>query len=146
VLDFTLVSQKLNVGTINQDTTFLLELDVFIAAQRCKAPVLADNDLLATGELVHRSSESLDGGSAVGVSSSDGEQDLANVDTSDGAVGLAPSASHTSLQSIGSSAGQHLVDADDMVRVGSNSEMEAFLSSDLDKVLVGANAGGFEGF
>jgi len=68
----TLVSQELDVGTINQDTTLLLQLDIFVASERCETPVLADNDLLATGELVHGSSQSLDGGSTVGVSGSDG--------------------------------------------------------------------------
>jgi hypothetical protein len=70
----------------------------------------------------------------VSISGSDGEKDLANVDTSDSAVWLAPRASHTSLQSIGTSARQHLVDSDNMVWVGSDSEMETFFTSDLDEV------------
>ena len=99
----------------------------------------------------------------MGVSSADGEKDLTNVDTSDGAIGLAPCASHSSLQSIGTSARQHLVDSDDMVWVGSNSEMETFLACNLDKIpaivsmrsfipplsfdsLVGADTGGLQGF
>jgi hypothetical protein len=48
------------------------------------------------------------------------------------------------LKSIGTGTGQHLVDADDVVRVDTDSHVEAFLSSDLDEVLVGANASGFE--
>jgi len=33
-----------------------------------------------------------------------------------------------------------------MVWVGSDTEMEAFFSSNLDEILVGADTGGFEGF
>lgn len=79
------------------------------------------------------------------VTSADAHDDLTNVDTGDGAVGLAPGTTHTSLQSIGTGARQHLVDADDVVRVGTDAEMEAFLAGNLDEVLVGANTGGLEG-
>lgn len=72
------------------------------------------------------------------------EDDLANVDTGDKAIRLAKSSTHSSLQSIGTSARQHLVDADDMVWVGADTEVETFLASNLDEVLVGADAGGFE--
>jgi len=82
----------------------------------------------------------------VGISGSDRQENLANVDTGDGAVGLAPSTSHTGLKSIGTGAGQHLVDADNVVWVGSDSEMETFFASNLDKILVGADASGFKGF
>jgi len=146
VLDVTLVSQELNVGTINQNSSLLLELDILVTSERCEAPVLADNDLLAAGEFVHGSAESFDGGGTVRVSGSDREENLANVDTGDCSVGLAPSTSHTSLKSIGTGAGQHLVDADDMVGVGSNSEMETFFAGNLDEVLVGADTGSFKGF
>jgi len=50
------------------------------------------------------------------------------------------------LQSIGAGAGQHFVDADDVVGVGSNSQVETFFAGYLDEVLVGADAGCFEGF
>jgi len=146
LLNAALVPQELNVGAINQDTTLLLELDVFISSEWCETPILADNNLLTTGELVHGSSECFDSGSTVGISGSDRQENLANVDTGDSAVGLTPSTSHTSLQSIGTSAGQHLVDADDVVRVGSDSEMETFLAGNLDEVLIGADTGGFKGF
>ena len=60
------------------------------------------------------------------------EQDLADVDTGHGAVGLAPGATHTSLQSIGAGTGQHLIDTDDVVGMGANAEMEAFFAGNLD--------------
>lgn len=79
------------------------------------------------------------------VTGSDAHENLANVDTGNSSVGLTPSTSHTSLKSIGTSARQHLVDTDNVEGVGSDSEMERFLSTVLDEVLVGANTGGLEG-
>ena len=51
------------------------------------------------------------------VTSADREDDLTDVHTSDGAVWLAEGTTHSGLQSIGTSARQHLVDADDVVWV-----------------------------
>lgn len=65
-----------------------------------------------------------------------GQQDLANVHTSNRSIGLAPGTTHSSLQSIGTSTGQHLIDADDMVRVCADTEMETFLAGYFDKVSV----------
>lgn len=78
------------------------------------------------------------------ITSSDTQDDLTNVDTGNSSVGLTPSTTHSSLQSIGTGAGQHLVDSDDMVRVGADTEMETFLSGNLDQVFVGANTGSFQ--
>lgn len=74
----------------------------------------------------------------------DGEQNLADVDAGDGAVGLAVGATHSGLQSIGTGARQHLVDADDVVRVGAHAHVETFLAGNLHQVLVGADTGGLE--
>ena len=68
------------------------------------------------------------------ITSSDTQDDLTNVDTGNRSVGLTPSTTHSSLQSIGTGARQHLVDSDDMVRVGADTEMETFLSGNLDQV------------
>lgn len=54
------------------------------------------------------------------VTSADAHDDLTNVDTGDSAVGLAPCTTHTGLQSIGTSARQHLVDTDDVEGVSAN--------------------------
>jgi hypothetical protein len=67
------------------------------------------------------------------------EKNLANVHTGDTSIGLSPSTTHTSLQSIGTGTGQHLIDADDMVWVSANSEMETFLSGYLDQVPITKN-------
>jgi len=139
-----LVAEELNVSTVNLDLAGLALLNVLLALEGGEAPVLGDNDLLATGELVLATPQSLESGGAVRVPGSDRHEDLADVYTSDKAVGLAESTTHTRLQSIGTSARQHLVDTDDMVGVDADTEMETFLSGNLDEVLVGANAGGLE--
>jgi hypothetical protein len=84
-------------------------------------------------------------GELTGVTAAQRQENLANVDTGDSAVGLTPGTTHTGLQSIGTSARQHLVDTDDVVRVGTDSQVEGILATtSLDHVLVGANTGGFE--
>ena len=65
------------------------------------------------------------------------QDDLADVDARHGAVGLAEGAAHARLQSIGAGAGQHLVDADDVVGVGAHAEVETFFAGDLDEVPLG---------
>lgn len=75
----------------------------------------------------------------------DGQEDLANVDTGNGTVGLAEGTTHAGLETIGTSARQHLVDTDDVVGVGADTKVEGFLATSLDHVLVGANTGGLEG-
>jgi hypothetical protein len=70
------------------------------------------------------------------ITSSDTQDDLTNVDTGNSSIGLTPSTTHSSLQSIGTSARQHLVDSDDMVRVGADTEMETFLPGNLNQVPV----------
>jgi hypothetical protein len=80
-----------------------------------------------------------------GVTGAAGHDDLADVDTGDSAVGLAPGTTHTGLQSIGTGARQHLVDTDDVEGVDADAQVEALLAGELDEVLVGANTGGLEG-
>ena len=60
------------------------------------------------------------------------EQNLANVHAGNGAVGLAPRTTHSSLQSIGTGTRQHLVDADNVVRVGADTKMKTFFTGDFD--------------
>jgi len=126
--------------------TSSLLLQILLAAEGGETPVLGDNDLLATRELVLGAAEGFEGNSLVGVTSPDGHDDLTDVDTGDSAVGLTPGTTHTSLQSIGTSTRQHLVDADDVVGVDADTEMERILSTGLDEILVGANTGGLESF
>lgn len=60
-----MVGQELHVGTIHLDAASSLLLQVLLATEGSEAPVLGDNDLLATGELVLGSAEGLKGESTV---------------------------------------------------------------------------------
>ena len=64
-LNGPLVPQELHVSPIDPDLAFLALLLVFVAAERCEAPVLGDDDLLAAGEFVLGATEGFDGRSAV---------------------------------------------------------------------------------
>jgi hypothetical protein len=129
-------TEELDVGTILLELALLAELDVVLAADGSETPVLGDDDLLATRELVHGAAESLDGGGAVGVTGADGQDDLADVDTGDLTLGLSESTTHTGLETIGTSARQHLVDTDDVEGVDADTEVETFLTGDLHEVPV----------
>lgn len=59
VLERTVVGEELNVGTVILDTAGSLALEVLVTAKRGETPVLGDDDLLATRELVLGSAESL---------------------------------------------------------------------------------------
>jgi hypothetical protein len=65
VLQVAVVGKELNVGTVNLDTTSSDLLQVLLAAEGSETPVLGDDNLLATRELVLRSAESLKSNSAV---------------------------------------------------------------------------------
>ncbi len=56
-----MVAEELDVGTVILDAAGSLLLEVLITTERSEAPVLGDNDLLATGELVLRAAEGLEG-------------------------------------------------------------------------------------
>ena len=145
-LEGTFRPDELDVGTVLQHLLLLLELQVVLLVDIGEAPLLGDDDLLTTGELVTGTAESLDDNGGVGVFCPDGEDDLTDVYTGDGAVGLAPCTTHTGLQPISTGTGQHLVDADDMEGVGADTKVEGVFAGCLGDVLVGANTGGFEGF
>jgi hypothetical protein len=59
VLKGTPGAEELDVGTVDADLASLALLDVLLAAEGGEAPVLGDDDLLATGELVLGATESL---------------------------------------------------------------------------------------
>jgi len=136
--------EELDVRTVLLELAGVLQVEVLLAAERGETPALRDDDLLLAGELVTGTAESLHDDGLVGILASDGKDDLANVDTGDHTVGLAPGASHSGLESIGTGAGQHLVDTDDVVRVDADAHVERVLAGGLCDVLVGADTGGLE--
>jgi len=145
-LQRTLWPNELYVSSVLQHPLVFFELEVLLPVDVGKAPLLGNDDLLATRELVASTTEGLLDDVGVGILATDGQEDLANVNPSDGPVRFAPSTSHTSLQPIGTSAGQHLVDADDVEGVDTDPQMEGILSGGLGDVFVGADASSFESF
>jgi len=65
VLELALVAEELDVGTVDEDGTGGLLLQVLLAAEGGEAPVLGDDDLLPAGELVLGPAESLESGGLV---------------------------------------------------------------------------------
>jgi hypothetical protein len=55
------VGEELDVGSILQNATAGLALQVLVAAERGETPVLGDDDLLAARELVLGTAEGLEG-------------------------------------------------------------------------------------
>ena len=64
-LNRPLVPQELHVSPIDPDLALLALLKVFVTTERCEAPVLGDDDLLAAGEFVLGATEGFDGCCAV---------------------------------------------------------------------------------
>jgi len=144
LLQRALRPDELNVGTILDDALVLLQLLVLLLVDIGEAPLLGDDDLLTAGELVAGTTKSLLNDRGVGVFASYGQQDLTNVDTSDGTVRFTPSTTHAGLKPISTGAGQHLVYPDDVEGVYSDSHVEGILSRSLCDVFVAANTGSFE--
>jgi len=81
-----------------QHPLFLLKLEVLLPVDVGKAPLFRNDDFLATRELVSSTTESLLDDVGIGVLAPDGQEDLTNVNTSDGSVRFAPGTTHTGLQ------------------------------------------------
>lgn len=60
-----MILQELDIGPVDLDFALGALLEVFFAAERREAPVLADDDFLAPGEFVLRAAEGFDGCCAV---------------------------------------------------------------------------------
>ena len=156
----------LDTGTVGHDQAGRAGSREVGARERREAPLLRHDDLLSSGELrcqrvgrqrrthlVASAAQGLHRDRRVGVLAADAEQDLANVDPGDEAVRLAPGAAHAGLQAIGTRAGQHLrgqrrsrqriahlVDAHDVERVDTDTEVERVLAGRLHDILRGSDA------
>ena len=75
----------------------------------------------------------------------DGHNDLANVDPGHCALGLSEGTSHTCLEPVSPSTGQHLVDANDVEGVEPHSDVKAIFATAFHHVL-GINTGRLQGF
>ena len=77
----------------------LLQLQVILTVDIGKSPLARNNDLLTARELIAGTTKSLLNDCGIRVFATNGQDNLADVDTRNGAVGLAPCAAHASLQS-----------------------------------------------
>jgi hypothetical protein len=136
----------LDANTVGDDLSFLVQSIVVSLPELGESELFRNKDVTSSIELVLGSSESLHGELKVsGGVGSDGHEDGSNVDSGGLDVRLSPSVSHTGLESIGSSARKHLVDADNVPGMGSDSHVEGFLTALGNHVLVSGNTGGLKG-
>lgn len=132
-----------HVNTIRDDLSFLLELFILGSKEFGETPFLRDHNTLLAGEFILGSSQGFHGTLDVVLGGSDGVEGLADFDTGALLVGLTEGTSHTALETIGTGAGQHLVDTDNVPGVHAASHVEGFLTAVLDHVFVGGHTGGF---
>ena len=143
-VDWSLGGGELTVGSVWNNLSLLLEGDVLLAGEARESVLLGDVDLLSSWELELGTAEGLDDVVGVDVLATDGDEDLSNLDTGDVSDWLSEGSSHSGLESIGSGAGKHLVDADDVEWMDSHSHVEGVLSGHLGDVLVGTDTGSLE--
>ena len=144
--DDTLGSDDLGVGTAVFDLLVVTEFFVLVSLDVGEAPVAGLDDELLTRELHLGTAEGFHGDGDEGRLGADGDEDLTDADTGAGGVGLTVGLAHTGLETIGTGAGKHLVDTEDVEGVSTDAHVEGFLGGVLGHVLVGLNTSGFEGF
>lgn len=135
----TVTVEDLNVSSAVEKATLFSELDVLLALEVGETPLLGDDDTLLTSELELGTTETLNHTGNVLLSATNGHKDLTNVDTSGNTDGLTEGTTHTGLETIRTSTGQHLVDTKNVEGVDTHTEMETILTGDLGEVLVGAD-------
>lgn len=103
-----MVGAVLTSDTVGDDGAVLDACLEIRSVELGEAELLGKEDLLSAGELELGSSESFAGSCLVMVSDSDGHEWLSNSNSSDETLGFTVGTPHTSLESISSSARQHL--------------------------------------
>merc|ERR1711865_730547 len=106
----------LAANTVLDDAATLTALNEISLEVLGETPLAGGVDLLAASNLVLGATEGLEGVLADLVTAPHGDENLANVHASNGAVGLAESTTHTGLKPISSSARKHLVDTEHVER------------------------------
>lgn len=143
LLQRSLGCKDLDADTVTNDLVGLEESLEIRVDNFGESELSGDEDGLSAGELELRATESLPGkGNKLGLGT-DGDQDGSDVHTGGLEEGLSVSVTHTGLESISTGAGEHLVDADDVPGVNSDTDMEAFLTTFCNHVFVGSNTSGF---
>ena len=141
----TMVGDVLDMGTVGYDTAIASCLLVLLTGKLGKPPLVRDDDLLASRELVLAAPQGLNDDGPVGILGADRDEDLSDVDPCNDTVRFTEGTPHTRLQTISTGAGKHLVDADDMEWVDADAHVERILPGELGNVLVRCNTGSLEG-
>ncbi|GET85701.1 60S ribosomal protein L10, putative [Leishmania tarentolae] len=144
--DLALGDDHLAVGAALLQLAGITERLVLGAEDVGESPVLGHDDDLAARELHLGAAQGLEGLRHVRLLGAHGQQDLTNADTGAHAVRLTEGTTHTRLQTIGTGAREHLVDAQHVEGVGAGAHVEHVLVGTLHHVLVGLNAGSLQRF
>jgi len=137
-------AENLDVATVTLDLTFSGESSEVRVNNGGESVFTGDEDGLSSRELALGASEGLTSvGDVLGLASH-GDEDGTDVNTASLEEGFTVSTSHTGLESISTGAGQHLVDADNVPGMGSDSHVEGFLTALGSHVLVSGNTGGLK--
>ena len=140
----TSLTNDLDTRTIVDDFLLVSETRVLSSGEIGETPLVRSDDFLSTREFSLGSLESFHGELDVSFLDSDGEQNGSDVNTGSLAECLTEGSSHTSLESICTSAWKHFVDSEHVPRVNSASQVESILGDELNHILVGSNTCGFE--
>jgi len=141
--DQTLLLALSGICAFNDEFVFLSEFGVVFSHDVSEAPFSRDSDLLTAWELEFGASKAFNNMRDISFFGADREQHLADLHTGDSTAGFAEGTSHPRLKSVGSGAGQHLVDAKHMPRMNPNTHVERIFPGYLGNVLVGTDTGCF---
>lgn len=136
--------EPLDVDTIGGQTASGLPLGV-VFTQELGEPVLVGNvDLLASRKFELGATQSLNSVVHLVILAAHRDQDLSDVHTGSLTVRLTERSTHTSLETICTSATQHLVDTKHVERMRANADMEGLLTTVRDHVFVHSHTGGLQ--
>merc|ERR1712196_22887 len=125
-----------------KNTTSFPPCDKLILGDVGEAPHARAVDLLPACNLVLGPVQGLQSMLTHIVPASDGSNHLANVHSGHSSIGLSECSTHACLQSIGTRAGEHLVDTEDMEGMHTDTDMEGIFARILHHILVAGDAAG----
>ena len=140
----SVVADDLYANSVVHDLPLLLKFVIVTLEMLGESKPLADSNSLSSRELHLCSSQGFLSSIHMLSLDSDGHEDGTNLHSSAFSNGLSEGMSHTSLESISSSTGKHLIDSEDVPRVNSHFHMESFLACVVGHVLVCSNSGSFQ--
>merc|ERR1712166_940642 len=127
-LELAMAILKLNANAIVQNAAGATSLNELSLRDVGKTPHARGVDLLATSNLVLGTTKGFESMLAHVLTATDRAQNLTDVDTSDGTIGLTEGTTHTGLETIGTSTRKHLVDTNDVERMHTNTNVESIFT------------------